>query len=355
MDRTSASNYTTNGGLRQYQDKNPAANLAGTSLVAADRNAVQEELVHGFIEAANVAPNAASWTQVGQAARRLAGGYVTNLSASATLTPDQVGLVLVNATAGNVVLTLPAAAAVPGVPLNFRFVRTDGSTNTVTFAVQGSDQCVSLVWGTMSSPGLALGFPADAVCDGVSRWVFTQRAHGAQVFTASGTFTWPSGVYELEAEVWGGGSGGAGGRGGAGNAGGYSWGRFAGTPGATVNVTIGAGGAGVTGASGLNSGAGGTTSFGSLLSATGGPAVPAAGVPTGGGIGIGGLLNLSGGAGQDISADVSEGVGAPAPRGGGGGACSAGGTQASYGAGGGASGLADFGGNGGAGLVLVRW
>jgi len=82
-----------------------------------------------------------------------------------------------------------------------------------------------------------------------------------QVFTASGTYTKPAGLSAIIVElVGGGGAGGDGGtatEGAGGGGGGYSRRRLAAAAvGVTETVTIGA--------------AGGTTSFGSLLSATGG-------------------------------------------------------------------------------------
>jgi len=97
-----------------------------------------------------------------------------------------------------------------------------------------------------------------------------------QVFTTSGSFTVPAGVTKIEVEVRGGGGGGGGGmtatssipgRGGCG--GGYGKGVFSVIEGSTHTVTVGAGGSG--GSSAPSAGvAGGTSSFGTLISATGG-------------------------------------------------------------------------------------
>jgi hypothetical protein len=124
-----------------------------------------------------------------------------------------------------------------------------------------------------------------------------------QVFTASGTWTRPSDVTAIVVEVVGGGGGGGGygtTAGGAGAAGGYAK-KLIVNPTASETVTIGAGGAG--GASGDNDGtAGGTSSFGSLASATGGPGGQgSAGIAGGqpGGLGSGGDINIYGGDGCD--------------------------------------------------------
>ena len=124
-----------------------------------------------------------------------------------------------------------------------------------------------------------------------------------QVFTADGTYTKPAGLVRAMVEVVsaGGGSGGCGATAansvsssGGGGGGGYSRELLeASAIGATETVTIGAGG--IAGASGNNAGgAGGTTSFGALLSATGGSAGGGAGATpddrnggAGGGEGVG--------------------------------------------------------------------
>lgn len=102
---------------------------------------------------------------------------------------------------------------------------------------------------------------------------------GMQVFTASGVYTKPAWLKRAVVEVLGGGAGGSGAAsnagqaaaGGGGGAGGYAFEMLEGSEiGATETVTIGAAGAGGVGnASGTN---GGTSSFGTLLSATGGGA-----------------------------------------------------------------------------------
>ncbi len=87
------------------------------------------------------------------------------------------------------------------------------------------------------------------------------------------TFTVPSNVSVLFARVWGagGGGGGSGGSsaGGGGGAGGYIEGWLRVTPGSSISVSVGLGGAAGT-AGGGNGANGGTTSFGSLLTSTGG-------------------------------------------------------------------------------------
>jgi hypothetical protein len=203
-----------------------------------------------------------------------------------------------------------------------------------------------------------------------------------QYFFASGTFTVPAGVTQVEVEVWGGGGGGgatadgtsgsiAGNAGGGGGGGAYCRKRITGlTPGATVAVTVGAGGASVANNAGGN---GGTSSFGAYCSCTGGSGGPW-GVntiaPGGlGGTASGGDINIPGGIGGSTQANsagtptmshilnifVRGGIAA-----GGMGSVAWGGTGSAgvgHGMGGtgasGGSGLA--GGVGAPGLVIVRW
>ncbi|MDZ7926153.1 MAG: DUF2793 domain-containing protein [Agrobacterium sp.] len=121
--------------------------------------------------------------------------------------------------------------------------------------------------------------------------------HVTTMYSAPGTTTWTApltGWYWVE--VYGGGgasatyAGNIQGEGGGG--GGYAgeWLFF--TAGQTVSMTVGA--AGVFG--GAN---GGTTSFGSFLSATGGITATTGGVPGAGGMGTGGMVNLKGQEGAD--------------------------------------------------------
>jgi len=186
-------------------------------------------------------------------------------------------------------------------------------------------------------------------------------------FTSSGTFTVPAGVTKVKVTVVGGGGGGRTATNstsqGGGGAGGAAIKVITGlTPGGTVAVTVGAGGAANT--------SGVTSSFGSYCSATGGSS-PATGGPGGGGAGgtaTGGDINFTGGAGNGgngVNGTVSgtagnggssifggaglgatstnsantAGAGAPGTGAGGGGGCGGPGT----------------GGAGGSGIVIVEY
>jgi hypothetical protein len=193
---------------------------------------------------------------------------------------------------------------------------------------------------------------------------------GVQTFLSSGGFSVPAGVTQVEVEVWGGGAGSyasvPGLSSGGGSAGGYARRLVTGlTPGQGIAVTVGAGGTGGT-TLGVGPNAGGTSSFGQFVSATGGslnylasPSSPAnGGTPPG--IGVGGDVNFAGSAGQAGILNQG-GMGGASPIGGaqnsgttgnagnfpGGGAAGAG-TGAS-------SNTAYAGAAGGGGLVVVRW
>ena len=195
-------------------------------------------------------------------------------------------------------------------------------------------------------------------------------ASGVQTFTTSGIFVVPQSVTQVDVELWGGGAGSFASipnvPSGGGSGGGYARKRITGlSPGQIINVTIGSGGAGGTTA-GNPATAGGTSSFGSFVSATGGSlnAFASTSGPqngaTPGGTGIGGDMNGTGSAGQAGISNVG-GLGGAAPMGG---------TQNSgtsgvpgtfpggraAGAGTGASGNQAYNGAQGAGgYVIVRW
>lgn len=117
-----------------------------------------------------------------------------------------------------------------------------------------------------------------------------------QVFYANGTYTVPAGVSRIRVRTVGGGAGGKN-AGGGGSGGGYAHGVFVVSPGASFAVTVGSGGT-----AGASPTAGGTSSFGSLISATGGAITGGAG-----GVGTGGDYQASGGVGGGNSGTVGSG------------------------------------------------
>ncbi len=169
--------------------------------------------------------------------------------------------------------------------------------------------------------------------------VSTRQFQTIVTYGAPGTFTFtvPAGIYRLFYEIYGGG-----GSGGSaqvvspaahGGAGGYNCGYMTVTPGQTITLVVGAGGASIAANNLLNGNTGGTTSFGALASAGGGTGgqyangsvSPAGGV---GGAATGGMMPITGqtgGASNSPTAPSNYGFGGGSPRMGGGGTnCAAG-------------------------------
>lgn len=166
-------------------------------------NAVQEEIVT-VLATAGITPSKTVRTQLVQAVKRVSGGDVTTISSSGTtLTADNAGIVLVNASGGNISMTLPASASANGLPLAFHFARTDTTANTVSIALNAAD---TLLFGGGIGPiSLGLNGVLSLFGDGISHWLQDRTPGGVQVFTSSGTFIVPAPV--IEVEVWAGGSG----------------------------------------------------------------------------------------------------------------------------------------------------
>lgn len=193
---------------------------------------------------------------------------------------------------------------------------------------------------------------------------------GVQSFQASGNFIVPLGVSQVEVEVWGAGSGSFASEGGTasggGAGGGYAKKLITGlTPGQSIPVTIGVGGAAGTTAGGAAT-AGGASNFGPYVSASGGGINPQASTSQPGngatppGVGIGGDVNLTGSAGQ-AGSGTQGGMGGNAPMGGSqnSGTSGNGGIFPGGGASGAGTGSSDSvvynGASGAGGLIVVRW
>lgn len=112
-----------------------------------------------------VAPamGAAGWMPV-----QVFGANRTSVTSTQTLTAYNSGLVLVNASSGNITITLPAVSAASGATLPFKLVRTDTSTNSVTVSAAGSD-----TFSQGSASALALNSTLEFAGNGTSQWVMT--------------------------------------------------------------------------------------------------------------------------------------------------------------------------------------
>jgi tetrahydromethanopterin S-methyltransferase subunit B len=209
--------------------------------------------------------------------------------------------------------------------------------------------------------------------DGSMTWVAAAGGGFANmdVFTGPGTWTNPGNVEKVKVTVTGGGGGGGGGNpnypqtqgGGAGAGGGTAIEVISIPTSTNVPVTVGGGGTGTT-ENTVNAPGGGTSSFGSYCSATGGAGgyrADASQNSTTGGIGSGGQINLRGGSGYAWNT-YSPGQNAGGSIWGEGGKCprsrnlNVGKGGDTYGTGGaGTAGRPQTGGNGGSGIVVVEY
>lgn len=318
----------------------------------------QEELC-GVVSGLGITLDSTKQTLLLQALKRLAAGNITSITASATLTADNAGLVLVDASAGAVAITLPLANSAGGAPLTCRFVRTDTSANTVTVSMQGAD--TDLLTGAAASFQVAARKRLTLWGDGIGHWI-SEISGSRQVFLASGIFVAPAGVFEVDYVCTAAGGGGGGcttsAAGGSGGAGGTAIGTCDVTPGASYTMTVGTGGPG--GPAGTLTGSnGGASSFDAFATATGGSGAAGSGSNGSGGSATGGDINLAGGDGTDALATSNSATGGASYWGGGSSGSSgvASSPARCYGAGGGgAYGSTAAAGNDGAqGIIVVRW
>jgi microcystin-dependent protein len=129
-------------------------------------NGVQEELI-GLILRGGLTASDADLAQVRKSLDRLFGGGLASLSANTTLTVDDAGLVLVNASGGARTITLPAANALGGRPIRFQIEKTDSTANTVTVQCAGADTIEGATSVVLSGQWASVTL----VSDGVSVWV----------------------------------------------------------------------------------------------------------------------------------------------------------------------------------------
>lgn len=197
MDRVSAAYYITISGKRYWADESlPSTN--GTELAAIWHNGVQESIILP-VEAVGIAPSDGDNTQLQQAIQIISGAKLGSvITANATLTPQQSGLVIVDASGGPFTLTLPQVSALgASIMQRFRIVRRDTTwSNAITVAYHAGDSLL------LAAPGLLTQFypTIELVGDGGTHWVsFTP---GASSPGASGWESSPGGVIRM----WGSGT-----------------------------------------------------------------------------------------------------------------------------------------------------
>lgn len=129
-------------------------------------NLVQEELVAPVLRA-GLTLDPAVLDQVRRANDRLYGGGMRSVAANTTLTADDAGVVLVDASGAARTITLPAAASMNARPIPLRIVKTDGSANAVTIQRAGSDT----IEGATSIALTTQWSSAALRSDGVNAWI----------------------------------------------------------------------------------------------------------------------------------------------------------------------------------------
>lgn len=211
-----------------------------------------------------------------------------------TVTPGLTNSAITTATTTDVVAA-PGASTQRGIQSVFIRNKHASTSNDVTVKHTDGTTIVEIVKVTLAA-GETLSYADEGWQHRTSLGV--EKFVDRQSFDASGTWTKPASGTVALIECWGGGGGGGGATDSAGEAGGGGGGAYAhrlapiSALGATETVTIGAGGTGVAANSGN---VGGTTTFGSLLSAFGG----------GGGAGASSSGAGGGGGGGSISAGAS--------------------------------------------------
>jgi hypothetical protein len=124
-----------------YGDCDAATGAEGTTFRAEEFNELALTL-RRLMTAAAASAVKGDATMLQRALDRRFAGHVSPVVATSTLTPDQAGLVLVDATTAAATLTLPAAASFPSGGPTFAFVRTDVTTNRINIAAQAGERIV---------------------------------------------------------------------------------------------------------------------------------------------------------------------------------------------------------------------
>ena len=187
MDRITGATVDIGSGRRGFRGRNLLLSQAGTIPDANWFNGAQEEIIRA-IELMGLTPSEANREQLIQAIRRLAGGNVRTVSATTVLTADDAGLLLVDATAGNRTITLPAVNAAGGAPLRLTLARIDASANTVTVQRAGADTIEGA-----TSIDLPVAERLSLISDGASAWRFP-TGRFTQGFGSNGWTRMPNGL-----------------------------------------------------------------------------------------------------------------------------------------------------------------
>jgi hypothetical protein len=147
-------------------------------------NGVQEDLI-GLILRGGITASNADLAQVRKSLDRLFGGGLGSFSANTTLSVDDAGLVLVNASGGARTITLPAANALGGRPIRYQIEKTDSTANTVTVQRAGADTIEGATSVVLSGQWASVTL----VSDGVGSWVMMRGRFATAAETDAGTLS----------------------------------------------------------------------------------------------------------------------------------------------------------------------
>lgn len=343
--------------------EDPATLRPPTEITPEIMNAFQEELAT-FIEWAGIALAKGDNTQLRQALVAKFAGLDVAATKAGVQGQTYTAFTTAGATGAFTLTPVPAIAAyAAGQRFRVKFHAAGNGSDKLNVCALGDKNLKQYdSTGTKVAAVIAANQLADVEFDGADMVILdplpVSGSKRSQLFLSNGSFTVPSGVTTVYVSMCGGGGSGgnsagvSGGGGGGGGAQAYRGQAVVVTSGQVITVTVGSGGAGT--ADGVNGNAGGTTSFGALLTAAGG----------GGGT-AGGTAGTAGGSGGQAGQAASFSSNAGSGNGGG---ClfGAGGSSgqvvngmagSGYGAGGGgcdgASGMTS--GAGAPGFILVEW
>lgn len=148
-----------------YVNGNPATGTEGSIPPAEAIEQPMREIVNA-IAAAGLTPDDNDLSQLADAIGTMAGLGVTMANAAGSpvsLTAGDAGLVMIDASSGNVTINLPGASA--RAAARFTFVRTDTTGNSVTVNSDGGDTIAA-----DTSMSISAGNRRNLVSDGVDTW-----------------------------------------------------------------------------------------------------------------------------------------------------------------------------------------
>jgi hypothetical protein len=237
----------------------PAGYISGLALVRASANTVS-------VAAGQATDGAGALVSLGAAVTKSlgsawgAGSGAGGLDAGSVAAGSYYGVWLI-ATAAGAADVIFSAAASPALPAGYTRARLIGRIRT----------------------------DASAAVDALAVLSANPAIGGREIITASRSFVVPAWAPDLDVQVQGGGSGGGAGNQRVGSSGGYARKRLRLEAGASLSCTIGAGGSGTA----TTGGPGGTTSFSTYVTCTGGDGAGNGGTASGGDVNIvgeGGVL-----------------------------------------------------------------